>query len=206
MKINRTKRTDGSVILRWREPDGRRPQQICANDAEADHFVAQLLLDADNGRLQRRRYRQMTLQDFALEWLSANARDTLAPRTLNEYVRQWDKYIEGALGHLTLEELESHPLHIERFRAQLVEDGIGNATIRAVLVVLQRVLRTAVDWNYLDTNPAARVRKPPARREPADPTAHRGAGRADAQVDAHAPLAARRHAAGNPRVRRAAPG
>ena len=60
MKITRKKRPDGTIVLRWREPDGRRPQQICADNAEADHFVAKLLLDADSGRLQRRRYRKMT--------------------------------------------------------------------------------------------------------------------------------------------------
>ncbi len=46
---------------------------ICADDAEADHFVANLLLDADSGRLQRRRYRKMTLQDFAAGWLTTQA-------------------------------------------------------------------------------------------------------------------------------------
>jgi integrase len=164
LKIHRKKLKDGRVVLRWYEPGGGRPQVTCADDADADVYIANLRLDIDSGRMHRRRYRKMTLQDFAVEWLGTNARQTLTQRTLSEYVRQWDKYIEPALGHLTLEELEANPRHIERLKADLMSAGKGAHTVRSVLNVLQRVLRTAVDWNYLDTNPASRVKKPKARR------------------------------------------
>ena len=52
-----------------------------------------------------------------------------------------------------------------RLRADLEADGVGPATIRKALGLLQAICRQAVEWEELRANPVKQIRKPPAPRQ-----------------------------------------
>lgn len=56
------------------------------------------------------------------------------------------------------------PEVVERYRAELEADGVGQPTVHRALVVLQGVLRRAVEWRRIGHNPVKGVQKPKVRR------------------------------------------
>jgi integrase len=71
-------------------------------------------------------------------------------------------HIEGDLGSARLDELT--PLTLEHWKANLLAAGVGVESVKRSLVLLQGVLQRAVEWQYLASNPARLVRKPPSGR------------------------------------------
>jgi integrase len=59
---------------------------------------------------------------------------------------------------------ELTPDLINRFRHELEADGVGPASIRKALVLLQGVLQRACEWGRISSNPVLPVRKPPVGR------------------------------------------
>ena len=51
---------------------------------------------------------------------------------------------------------------INRFRLELEADGVGPASVRKTLALLQGVLQRACEWGRIAANPAVAVRKPSA--------------------------------------------
>jgi integrase len=67
---------------------------------------------------------------------------------------------------------ELTPDVVNRFRLELEASGVGPASIRKSLVLLQGVLQRACEWGRLASNPAAIVRKPvPPRKRTIVPLA-----------------------------------
>jgi integrase len=56
------------------------------------------------------------------------------------------------------------PEVVERYRAELEADGVGQPTVHRALVQLQGVLRRAVEWRRIGHNPVKAVQKPKVRR------------------------------------------
>jgi integrase len=57
------------------------------------------------------------------------------------------------------------PEVIERYRFELEADGVGQPTVHRALVILQGVLRRAVEWRRIGYNPVKAVQKPKIRRQ-----------------------------------------
>ncbi len=53
---------------------------------------------------------------------------------------------------------------INRFRLELEAAGVGPASVRKALMLLQGVLQRACEWGRISSNPVMAVRKPPAAR------------------------------------------
>ena len=92
--------------------------------------------------------------DFAQEWLEKYPRlgqQPLKPSTLYSY----DSLIEGHLlpffGELRLCHIRSSTIEKD-FKAQL-SPRLNGKTVRNILLVLRRMLQSAVEWDYLSTNP-----------------------------------------------------
>ncbi|MDX6370978.1 MAG: hypothetical protein QOG93_2480 [Gaiellaceae bacterium] len=103
-----------------------------------------------------------TLSQFADEWWVLYARPNLTVKTVDGYRYLWDAYVSSTLGGLELGSLT--PLLLERWKAQLLLQGVGPESVRRTMVMLQGVLQRAVEWEYLASNPIRRVRKPVSRR------------------------------------------
>ena len=103
-----------------------------------------------------------TLSGFEVQWRNLYAAPNLTRKTLQSYDYLWARYIEGDLGSARLDELT--PLTLERWKANLLAAGVGAESVKRSLVLLQGVLQRAVEWQYLASNPARLVRKPPSGR------------------------------------------
>src|SRR5260221_14041385 len=105
---------------------------------------------------------RVTLDEYAVEWWSLYARPNLTAKTLEGYRYLWDAYVTPPLGALELGALT--PLLLERWKAQLLEQGVGLESVRRTMIMLQGALQRATEREYLVSNPIRRVRRPPSRR------------------------------------------
>ena len=130
-------------------------------DAEA--FDAEVRRRKRTGELATLDAGRQTLAELAEDWWRLYAAGNLAPATREVYAILWDAYVLPRLGGLRLRELS--PEVVQRFRRDLEEAGVGPASARKTMVLLQGVLQRAVEWGRLPQNPARPVRKPPLERE-----------------------------------------
>jgi integrase len=103
-----------------------------------------------------------TLSAFAVQWRVLYATPNLTPKTMQSYDYLWKRYVEPGIGRLDL--LELTPLALEHWKSELLASGVGVESVKRCLVMLQGILQRAVEWQYLASNPARFVRKPPSRR------------------------------------------
>jgi integrase len=78
------------------------------------------------------------------------------------YASLWDRYVLPRLGGFELRRLT--PAVIESFQAELRREGVGEPTILKTLTLLQGMLRRAVVWGRIPSNPVAPIRKPAQKR------------------------------------------
>jgi len=163
MSIERISRRHGVVWrVRWRDGDRNRARTF-DRKADASAFETEVrrgkraedLASLDAGR--------ETLQEFAEEWWQLHAVPNLSPATLANYATLWDAHVLPRLGSLRLRDL--NPAVLSRFRAELTAAGVGDASVRKTLAILQGVLQRAVEWRRITVNPGRAVRKPSQRRE-----------------------------------------
>src|SRR6478752_1190054 len=103
-----------------------------------------------------------TLSAFAAQWRTLYATPNLTPKTMQSYDYLWKRYVEPGVGHLHLHAVT--PLELEHWKSELLRSGVGPESVKRCLVMLQGILQRAVEWEYLVSNPARFVRKPPSRR------------------------------------------
>lgn len=117
---------------------------------------------------------KITLKTFSEWWLKDYAENNLAPKTIYEYKRLLDLRILPAMGHLKLSKIK--PIHLVEFFSNLQEDGIredgkegglSNSTIRHYYVLIKKMLRTAVKWHLIPSNPADNVDPPRVKKKEA---------------------------------------
>ena len=163
MSVERVERNDGSVVwrVRWRQ-GGRNRSKVLGRKRDAEAFDAELIRRRRTGELAQLDAGKELLADFGEEWWRLYAEPNLARSTLQVYAVQWDAHILPRLGSFPLRELT--PDVVNRFRLELEADGVGPASIRKALTLLQGVLQRACEWGRVSSNPVQAVRKPPAGR------------------------------------------
>ena len=112
---------------------------------------------------------KLNLSDFCKIWLRDHAERHLAPKTVQRYKQFMNLQILPALGHIHLSKLK--PPQLLAFYANLEEPGIRKdgksgclspQTRLHIHRLLHTILETAVQWEYLNTNPASKVKAPRA--------------------------------------------
>ncbi|MBU3208033.1 site-specific integrase [Clostridium algidicarnis] len=110
---------------------------------------------------------KITFEDFIEKWLKNYAEPELAPKTLHRYKELLNSRIIPALGHIKLNKLQ--PTHLTEFYTNLREDGIrsdgkpGGLSERTILHhhrLISSILTCAVQWQFLLSNPALRLKAP----------------------------------------------
>lgn len=159
MSVERVERKDGTVVwrVRWRQ-GGRNRSKVLGRKRDAEAFDAELVRKKRTGELAQLDAGKELLADFGEEWWRLYAEPNLAKSTLQVYAVQWDAHVLPRLGSIPLRELT--PDIINRFRLELEADGVGPASIRKALTLLQGVLQRACEWGRIPSNPAVAVRKP----------------------------------------------
>ncbi len=111
---------------------------------------------------------KMTFGDFLDEFIKRHHQEkTLAPRTLYRYQRYIDGTIKTILGDIPLFKLDRTAIS-DFHRKVSVQDGPisdasrhwgGRITANRQLALIKNALARAVEWGYLDLNPAQSVRR-----------------------------------------------
>jgi integrase len=123
--------------------------------------------DAERWEARMRRQRQLgapleeddvTLAEFMEEYWRLHAVPNLAPSTRASYMNIWGVHVHDRLGQRELRTIT--PKVLTRFRADLEHAGVGTATVRKALALVQWILSFAVVEERVDFNAAAAVRKP----------------------------------------------
>lgn len=109
--------------------------------------------------------RKITLKEFSDRWIAEYANVNLQPGTVTKYRQELNDKILPALGHLKLSELKPH--RVNSFFASLAkagarkdgkEGGYSKGSITKTRNVLSSILRTAAEWEIIDSNPCDKVR------------------------------------------------
>ena len=159
MSVERVERKGKAVWrVRWRDGQGRARSKVIGRKRDAEAFDAEVVRRKRTGDLDLLTGGKETLAEFAEEWWKLYAVPNLAPRTLRSYAGLWDRHVLPRLGSMRLSAIT--PEAVERFRAELEGDGVGRTAIHRALVLLQGVLRRAVEWRRIGSNPVKAVSKP----------------------------------------------
>jgi integrase len=144
---------------------GRRRQRSVIFEGtarEADGKLAELTVEAGNGRLQTGTHTVAKLIEVGLEQAAAEG---LERTTLRGYRRVAENQIIPALGKRRITKLTVE--EIDTFYRALAKKGYSHSTIHQTHIVLRRVLDTAVRWKWITYNPARDARPPKvAKPEP----------------------------------------
>jgi len=98
------------------------------------------------------------LKEFVETYWRVHAVPNLAASTRDFYARAWANHIMPRLGDYGVRELT--PKRLARFREELERAGVGLATVRKTMAILQSILSFAVAEELVEFNAAAPVRKP----------------------------------------------
>lgn len=172
-KMARPRYQDGSLFIRgkrikawvarWREDvirqDGtlHRTQRTVVLGAvnELSRREARLLLQKRVSEINQGRHRarpMMTLEKFARDYWRAGALLALKASSARIYQFNLDKYVLPALGSFRLCDLNKAA--IQHALLNFKGEGYSGSTIHSIRVTLAKVLRTAVEQGYLESNPA----------------------------------------------------
>jgi integrase len=151
--------------VRWREGgrDSRRRQRTFDRKGDAETFDREVKRRKQLGELATWEKRNHTVRELGREWWANYAVPNLAEWTLTGYEPMLVKHIERRLGGLRVGEVS--PEIVADFRRRLEAAGVGRHSVRLSLVVLQAMLKQAVAWGWVPTNPVKAVRKPSGKRE-----------------------------------------
>src|SRR3954463_8510711 len=162
-RVERVERKSGVVWrVRWRDAAGRAHSKVVGRKRDAEAFEAEIVRRKRTGEIDLFGAGKQALAEFGEEWWRLYAVPNLAMRTRRSYAGLWDRHVLGRLGALRLHEIT--PQLIERYRADLEAEGVGQPTVYRALALLQGVLQRAVEWQRLPQNPVKLVRKPQIRR------------------------------------------
>ena len=138
MSVERVERKDGSVVWRVRcRHAGRNRSKVLGRKRDADAFDAEITRRKWTGDLAQLDAGKELLSDFGDEWWRLYAEPNLARSTLNSYATLWDAHVLPRLGSIPLRELTVDA--INRFCLELEAAGVGPASVRKTLVLLQGV-------------------------------------------------------------------
>lgn len=161
----------GNWVLRYREallnPDGS-PGKVHRSMVlgsfrtrrEAEQ-VADVELRRVNG-VARRPQTTITFSDFWTAYFEPEILPTLKYSTRTLYRILATKHLLPALGHQRLRDLAR--LHVQQFIGQKQRRGYSPQTLAHFRNLLSKTLGTAVDWGWMESNPAENIDLPPMER------------------------------------------
>ena len=154
------RKPNGGWELRWRE-GGRRRARTFDRKGDAVRFEAD--------RVRRKQLGHAAVPDdvplceFVETYWRLHAVPNLAKSTREFYLLTWTNHIMPRLGDYGVRELT--PKRLARFREELENAGVGTATVRKAMAIVQSILSFAVAEELVEFNAAASVRKPRYERE-----------------------------------------
>jgi integrase len=134
------------------------------NDREAELSLATFIVEVEKGKF--RKAATLTVKQFIEErWIRDYINVHLAPGTAHLYKVYLNNRIIPALGHLKLDKVK--PADLLDFYSSLKESGIREdkklgplspATVKKYHHIISSMFRCAIEWQFIDDNPASRVK------------------------------------------------
>jgi integrase len=152
-------------VRRWemrvyvgRDPETGRPRQVYRTftgtlKRDADKALRAFVAEVEEGKHLGP---AATLGKLLDEWLANLERAGRSRSTIETYRTHVETHIRPALGSLRLDLLTTHD--VDRYLAVLADKGLSPRTIRLDHAVLSGALTQAVDWGWLQANPARRAK------------------------------------------------
>lgn len=109
---------------------------------------------------------KITFKDFAIKWIAEYAKNQLAVTTYDSYYTSLNKHIYPLIGHYKLSQIK--PLHLQSIYNKWIEEGLQPATVKKRHAIIRVILKTAVQWQILNSNPCEKVQLPKANRDMSD--------------------------------------
>jgi integrase len=110
---------------------------------------------------------KITFMEFTELWLKDYAQSQLEATSLSNYKQHLNFRILPAIGHLKIADIT--PLHLQSLYNNLSEDGVRSdgkpggysyQTIKKTHAIISSMLKTAVYWQMIESNPCDRVQVP----------------------------------------------
>lgn len=109
---------------------------------------------------------KITFKEFGYKWLKEYAKNQLAVTTYDSYCSSLDKHIYPLLGHYRLAQIK--PLHLQSIYNKWISEGLQPATVKRRHAIISVILKTAVQWQIIDTNPCEKVQLPKSNKDISD--------------------------------------
>ena len=137
-----------------------------AMEREAQRQLVLFVADVEQGRVLPGAV--PTLEAFSREWMEYHVRPRLSPTTAHRYERELRLRILPALGHLRMDRITPRTLAqfydaIGRPGGRLdgaEQEALSGTSVQFCHKVLSAVLKTALRWNVILSNPAERMEPP----------------------------------------------
>jgi hypothetical protein len=150
-------------VARWREdvrrPDGTlgriRRAEVLGKTSELSKREALRIMESKLKPINEGRHRPvstMTLEQFIQQQWEPATVPVLKPSSARYYGIQLRVHILPTLGDRKLCDLTKG--EVQRFLASKRTEGLSGSSVHGIRTALGKVLQAAVEWGYLDTNPA----------------------------------------------------
>ena len=105
---------------------------------------------------------KITFATFADKWFEKYAKVQVRPSTLVLYEGFFKNHLDPVFGNMELAKIGTED--IQGFKAEKTAAGLSPSTVKQLLGTLRQMLDHAIEWGYIRTNPAKRVRNPKISR------------------------------------------
>jgi len=150
--------------IRYRDATGRRVLETLGKEPTwnrklAERELRRRLVDVERDGF--RKPERIRFDDFARAWF----RDYLPARnlkatTIKNYRSSLQRHLIPYFGHYHLDTLDNEPELIDRFIAAKLRQGLSPKTVNNLLLDLQVILKTAIRWRLMRTNPVSGANRP----------------------------------------------
>ena len=143
----------------WRnEQGGQHAKAVSTRKKDAEAFLTRVQSQVVDGTY--RDLAPITFAAFSEQWLRDYAAVSVKPSTLGGYKSMLNSSLVPFFGPMQLASIRA--TDVQRYIAERMGTGLKPATVQKAVILLKTMLKHAVEWDYLRTNPAQNV-KPPRR-------------------------------------------
>jgi integrase len=146
-------RSDSRWVAKYRDAGGKWRYIYRKSKGEARRALRQALKDRDEGISPNK----MTVAVYLDSWLE-DAREAVSYRTWLNHESIVRLHLKPTIGANKLARLGPKDVH-SLYRVKLA-DGLSRGRVRKIHVTLNRALKDAVRWRYINRNPAGEVSPP----------------------------------------------
>jgi integrase len=141
--------------------DGKRIREVSPDNslagAKAFEAYKRNMAKNESANNTGRKRKNYTFEVFSREWLLTYAKPNNKPSEYTNKVHILKNHLLPFFGDMPLEKIGNHD--IEVFKAEKRKTELATKTINNILIVLNKALRSALDWEIINTVPKVKLLK-----------------------------------------------